>query len=163
MSTAGRPRECPKGELKEIEERKGNLSCRVAGTETFFLKAKAVIHPDKKSKYSLKVFQFSGKASAAPCQRGDIMAQISVDTFYRESVTFVVDVEDMLTRKNDIQVTKISVRAVLFCLRSSIHHFLNGIRRFIPAHHMAQNLTRFPTHHRHDIHIFPRLCPGLNL
>lgn len=154
--------ECPKGELKEIKERKGNLSCRVTGTETFFLKAKAVINPDKKSKYSLKVFQFSGKASAAPCQRGDIMAQISIDTFHRESIIFVVDVEDMLTRKNDIQITKISVRAVSFCLRSSIYHFLNGMRRFIPAHHMAQNLTRFPTHHRHDIDIFPRLCPGLN-
>ena len=155
--------ECPSAQLKEIKERKGNLSPRVTGTEAIFLEAKAVVGTDKNSKDSLEIFQLSGKAPATPCQRGDIMAQISVDTLHCEGIVFVVDVEDVLTRKNDIQITEISVRTVLFCLRSCIHHFLNGCRRFIQAHNMSQDLTGFPTHHRHDIDIFPRFCPGLNL
>ena len=135
----------------------------VTSTETMFLEAKAVVGADKNSQDSLKVFQLSGKAPAAPCQRRDIMAQISIDTFHCEGIVFVVNVKDVLARKNDIQITKISVRAVLFRLRSCVHHFLNGCRRFIQAHHMPQNLTRFSTHHRHDIDVFPRFCPWLNL
>lgn len=139
------------------------MSKWVTGTAAIFLEAKAVIGADKNSQDSLKIFQLSGKAPAAPCQRGDIMAQISIDTFHCEGIVFVMDIEDMLTRKDDIQITKISVRAVLFRLRSCVHHFLNGCRRFIQAHHMTQNLTRFPTHHRHDIDVLPRFCPRLNL
>ena len=113
------------------------MSPRVTGTEAIFLEAKAVVGTDKNSKDSLEIFQLSGKAPATPCQRGDIMAQISVDTLHCEGIVFVVDVEDVLTRKNDIQITEISVRTVLFCLRSCIHHFLNGCRRFIQAHNMS--------------------------
>ena len=71
-------------------------------TIAIFLKAKAVISSNKNSQNSLKIFQFSRKASAAPCQRRDIMAQISIDTLNRERVILIVDIEDMPPWKNYI-------------------------------------------------------------
>ncbi len=61
------------------------------------LKAKTIVSLYKDSKNRLEVLQLSGKTPASPCQCRDIMAQISVDTFYRESVIFVVDVVNMLS------------------------------------------------------------------
>ena len=95
---------CPNAQLKEIKERKGNMSLRVTGTTAMFLEAKAVVSSDKNSKDSLKIFQLSRKAPAAPCQCRNIMAQISIDTLHCEGIVFVVDIEDMLTWKNDIQI-----------------------------------------------------------
>lgn len=74
----------------------------MAGTKEEFLKSKKVVSPSEKSKNSLKVLQLSRETPAAPRQRRDIMAQISVDTLYRKSIIFVVDIEDMLPGKDYI-------------------------------------------------------------
>ncbi len=50
---------------------------------------------------------------------------------HHEGIVLVVDIEGMLTWKDDIQITKISICAVLFCLRSCVCHFLKGVRRII--------------------------------
>lgn len=53
------------------------------------------------------------------------MAQVGVDPFYGEGVVFVVNIEDMLSRKDHIQIPKVSIRTVLLCLRGRIHHRLD--------------------------------------
>ena len=71
-------------------------------TVKFFLPAEAVISLHKNSKDSLEILQLSGETPAAPRQCWDIMAQISVDPLYGKGVIFVVDIEDMLSRKDHI-------------------------------------------------------------
>ena len=61
------------------------------------LKAKTIVSLYKDSKNRLEVLQLPGKTSASPCQRRDIMEQISVDTFHREGVILIVDVVNMLS------------------------------------------------------------------
>ena len=89
------------------------------------LKAKTIVSLYKDSKNRLEVLQLPGKTSASPCQRRDIMAQISVDTFYRESVIFVVDVVNMLSWIDYVQISLISICAVILCLWSSVNHPLD--------------------------------------
>ena len=54
------------------------------------------------------------------------MAQISVDTFRYEGVILIVDVVNMLSRIDHIQISLVSIRTVIFCLRSRINHPLIG-------------------------------------
>ena len=68
-----------------------------------FLKPEAVIRLHKDSKNRLEIFQLSRKTPAAACQSRDIMAQISIDTLRSEGVIFVVNIEDMFPRKDDIR------------------------------------------------------------
>ena len=86
----------------------------MAGTVAIFLESKTVIGLNKNSKNSLEILQFSRKASASPRQRRDIMAQISVDALHREGVIFIVNIINMLPRKDHIQVSAVSVCAILF-------------------------------------------------
>ena len=67
------------------------------GTMAMLLKAKTIVSLHKNSKNCLQVLQLPGKTSASPCQRRDIMAQISVDTFHSEGVILIVDVVNMLS------------------------------------------------------------------
>ncbi len=135
----------------------------MAGTIEFFLDAKAVVSPYKNCKNCLEIFRLSGKASVAPRQCWDIMAQISIDTFHRESVIFVADIVNVLSWKNHIQVPKVSISTIIFRLRGGINHLLDRPGRFVPAYHMSHYLTWFSAHHRHNVEIFPCLCPGLVL
>ena len=91
-------RECPKEELKEIEEGKGHSGPRMAGTVAIFLESKTVIGLNKNSKNSLEILQLPRKTPAPPGQCWDIMAQISVDTFHREGVILIMDVVNMSSR-----------------------------------------------------------------
>ena len=90
-----------------------------------FLQSETVVGLNKNSKNRLEIFRFSGKASASPCQRRDIMAQISVDTFHCEGVILIVDVVNMLSWIDYVQIPLISICTVILCLRSSINHPLN--------------------------------------
>ena len=155
--------ECPKEELKEIKERKRNCGSWMTRTIAIFLKAKAVISSNKNSQNSLKIFQFSRKASAAPCQCWNIMAQISIDTLNRERVILIVDIEDMPPWKDYIQIPIVSIGTIPFRLRSCIHHLLNRPGGFAPAYHVTHNLTWLSAYHRHNVDIFSGLCPGPTL
>ena len=42
------------------------------------------------------------------------MAQISIDTLHGEGVIFVVNIEDMLPRKDDIQISRVPICAITF-------------------------------------------------
>lgn len=42
------------------------------------------------------------------------MAQISIDTFNSECVTFVVDVEDVFSWKYHIQISTVPISAIVF-------------------------------------------------
>lgn len=130
------------------------------GAIPFFLNAKAIVCLNKNSQNRLEVLQFSWKAPASPCQCRDIMAQISIDTFHREGVIFVVYIVDVLPRIYHIQVPLIAICAIIFCLRSRIYHSLDRSGRFIPTCHMPQNLPRLAAHHCHNVDVFPCFCPG---
>ena len=89
------------------------------------LKAKTIVSLYKDSKNRLEVLQLPGKTSASQCQRRDIMAQISVDTFHREGVILIVDVVNMLSWIDYVQISLISICAVILCLWSSVNHPLD--------------------------------------
>jgi len=92
------------------------------GKIAILLKTKTIVSLYKDSKNRLEVFQLPGKTSASSCQRGDIMAQISVDTFHREGVILIVDVVNMFS---GIDYVQISICTVIFRLRSSVNHPLD--------------------------------------
>ena len=128
---------------------------------TAFLCAKAVISTNENSKYGLKVLQLSEKAAAAPDQSGDIMPQVKSDTFHGEGVAFVMDIEDVLSREDHVQIAAIPICAVSLRFKGGVHHPLDCSGRFVRTHHMTYNLSRLPAHHRHDIDVFPRFRAGL--
>ena len=117
----------------------------------------------KNSKDSLEILQLSGETPAAPRQCWDIMAQISVDPLYGKGVIFVVNIEDMLSRKDHIQISVVSIRTIAFRIRSCIDHLLDRPRHLVPAYGMPQNLSRISAHHRHNIDVFSGFCPGFIL
>ena len=84
----------------------------MAGAIAAFLCAKAIISANKNVQNSLKVLQLSEKAAAAPCQGRDIMPQVSVDTFHGESIIFALNIENVLSREDHVQIAAIPTRAV---------------------------------------------------
>ena len=135
----------------------------MAGAKTTFLRTKAVISANRNSKNGLKVLQLSGKAPAAPCQSRDIMPQVSVDAFHCKGVTFVMDIENVLSREDHVQIAAVPICAVLLSLWGRIYHLLDCSGRFVHTRHMTYNLSWLPAHHRHDIDVFPSFCAGLAL
>ena len=129
-------KECPNAQLKEIKERKRDRCSRMIRTVKFFLYTEAVIGLHKNSKNSLEILQLSGETPAAPRQCWDIMAQISVDTLYGKGVIFVVDIENMLSWKDYIQIPVVSIRTIIFRVRSCIDHSLDRPGPFVLAHGM---------------------------
>ena len=91
------------------------------------------------------------------------MAQISIDTLHSEGVIFIVDVVNMLSRIDYVQLSLISICAITFRIRGCVYHLLNRFGGLITAHNMAYDLPRLPAYHRHDVDIFPCFCAGLVL
>lgn len=91
------------------------------------------------------------------------MAQISIDTLHGEGVIFVVNIEDMFPRKDDIQISRVPICAIAFHIRGCIYHLLDSLGGLITAHNMACDLPRLPAYHRHNVDIFPCFCAGLTL
>ena len=94
----------------------------MAGTVAILLESKTVISLNKNSKNSLEILQLPWKTPAPPGQCWDIMTQISVDTFHREGVFLIMDVVNMSSWVDYIQIPLVSVCAVTFCLRRSVNH-----------------------------------------
>ena len=132
-------------------------------TVKFFLPAESVIGLHKNSKNSLEILHLSRETSAAPRQRWDIMAQISVDTLYGKGVIFVMNIEDMLSWKDHIQIPAVSIRTIALRFRSCIDHSLDRPGHLVPAHGMPHNLSRISAHHCHNIDVFSGFCPGFIL
>ena len=78
------------------------------------------------------------------------MAQVGIDAFYREGIFFVMNIEDMLSRINNIQITDITVCAVSLGIGSGIHHALDRLRSFISADLTAD--------HCHNINVLSCFC-----
>ena len=155
--------ECPKGELKEVKEGKGNSGPRMAGTITVLVASKTIISMNKDREDRLEILQLSRETPAPPGQGRDIMAQISIDAFHREGVILVVDVKDMFSGKDHIQISVISICAIYFRLGSRVYHPLNRPGGLIPTYSMSHYLPGFSAHHRHNVDIFPGFRPGLVL
>ncbi len=148
---------------KHAVKRKGNRSPWVEETIAMFLKAKTIVSLHKDNKNRLEVLRLPGKTSASPCRRRDILAQISMDAFCCEGVTLIVDIVNMLSRKDHIRISAVPVCAVHSHLGSHVYHPLNGSGGFVPAHSMACDLLGLSTYHRHNVDIFPGCSPGFVL
>ena len=156
-------RECPKRELKEVKNRKGQRRAWMAGTVTVLVLPKTIISMNKDREDRLEILQFSRETPAPPGQCRNIMAQISIDAFHREGVILVVNVKDMFSWKDHIQVSVVPVCAVYFRLRSHVYHPLDRPGGLIPTYSMSHYLPGFSAHHRHNVDIFPGFRPGLVL
>ena len=86
------------------------------------------------------------------------MAQVGIDAFYREGVFFVVDIEDVFSWINNIQITGITVCAVSLGIRSGIHHALDRLRSFIPADSVTYDLPRLTADYGHNINVLSCFC-----
>ena len=70
------------------------------------------------------------------------MAQISVDTFYRESVTLVVDIENVPAWIDDLPVGSVAVCTILPGVRRMVYHALDRLNRFVSTYNMTGDLSR---------------------
>ena len=86
------------------------------------------------------------------------MAQVGIDTFYCEGIFFVVNIEDVFSRIDNIQITGITVCAVSLGIGSGIHHALDRLRSFISADSMTYDLPWLTAHHRYDIDVLSCFC-----
>ena len=130
-------------------------------TPAFFLYTKTIISRDKNGDNGSQILHFPWKTSAAPRQRGYIMAQVGVHAFYRESIVFIVDIINMLSRKHNVQIPAISICTVCSCFRRLVYDLLNRLRRFVHTDAISRNLSRLSTNHRYNIDVFPRVCTRL--
>lgn len=104
--------------------------------------AKPVVIYYKNRGYSLKIFQFSQKAPSSLCRRWDVMTQISVDTFDRESIALVVDIENMLARTGCFPLGRVAVCTILPGVRRMVYHALDRLNRFVSTYNMTGDLSR---------------------
>ena len=95
------------------------------GTIGVFVTAKPVVSMNENSKNGLKILQLSWKTPAFPGKGGNIMTQVSIDAFYCEGVLLAVDIEEMLARKDHVQISAVSVCAINRSLLGLVHHSLN--------------------------------------
>lgn len=86
------------------------------------------------------------------------MAQVGIDAFYREGIFFVMNIEDMLSRINNIQITDITVCAVSLGIGSGIHHALDRLRSFISADRVTYDLPGLTADHCHNINVLSCFC-----
>ena len=76
------------------------------------------------------------------------MAQISVDTFYRESVTLVVNIENVSAWIDYLPVGSVAVCTILLGIRCMVCHALDRLTRFVSTYNMTDDLTRNTADHR---------------
>ena len=98
-----------KARLKEINKSKGDFPFGMVKAIVVFGNTKTIISGYKDFYYRIKSFQLSRETPASSGKNRDIMAQISVDTLNSESVLFVVNIVNMPSRINHIQVAAVSV------------------------------------------------------
>ena len=109
------------------------------------------------------IFRFPRKPSAAARRRRNIMPQISIAPLQRKSILFVVNMENMFSRKDHIQISIVSVCTILLCHQNCVCHLPDCSSCFIPAYYMADYLTRLSTYHGYYIDVFPCFRPWLIL
>ena len=67
-----------------------------------------------------------------------------------------MDVENVPSKEDHIQISKVSVCTILLCYGSGINHLLNCSGCFILAYLVPYDLVRLSDYHGHDIDVFPR-------
>jgi len=123
-----------------------------------FCFAEFVVCVCKNRNNSVKRFDFSVKTTAAPSESGNVMPQVSIDTFDCKSIIFVVYIPNVASRINDVYITQITVCAVFLYPRRRIDHCLDSLRRFIRGNIKTDDLSRFTADHRHYIRVFTGFC-----
>lgn len=108
--------ECPNALLKEIKERKGDRRLRIASTKASFFQSEAIVSVKENRKDSLQIFQLSWKTPAAPSKAGNVVTKISIHALYRKCVFLVMDIANMFSRKDHIQIATVPVHTICFCL-----------------------------------------------
>ena len=97
----------------------------LGGNSVFaFCFSEFVIRIYEYGKYRFECLGFSAEASASASQYGDVMPDVSIDTFDSEGVVFISDIADMPSRIHNIYVTPITVRAIVSRFRGGIDNRL---------------------------------------
>lgn len=125
-----------------------------------FGNAKAVIGSDKDLNHCVKGIQLSREASALSCEDWNIVAQISIDPLNSEGVLFVVNIVNMLSRINHIQVSAISVCTISTGFRRGIYDSLYPLRCFVLCHVKTRYHAWISAYRGHYIHIFTGFSIG---
>ena len=86
------------------------------------------------------------------------MAQVGIDAFYCEGIFFVMNIEDVFSRINNIQITGITVCTVSLGIGSGIHHALDRLRSFISAYSVTYDLPGLTADHCHNINVLSCFC-----
>ena len=82
------------------------------------------------------------------------MAQISVDTLNSESVLFVVNIVNMLSRIYHIQISNISVCVISTGFWRGVYYPLYSLSCFVLCHIKARYHAWISAYRGHHIHIF---------
>ena len=139
--------------LKEVNKSKGDFSFGMMKAIVVFGDTKTIISGHKDFYYRIKSFQLSRETPAPPGQHWDIMAQISIDTLNSESVFFVVNIVNMLSRINHIQVAAVSVCVISTGFWRGIDDSLYPLRCFVLRHIKTHYHAWISAHRGHHIHI----------
>ena len=115
-----------------------------------------IVSVGKNLQNSLQSFNAARKTSASTTQNRDIVPQIGINAFYATGIFFIVDISDMLTRIDYINISCITVGTVIICRRRIINQCLNTIRGLVISRIDTDNLTGNTTDKRDNIAIFPR-------
>ena len=119
-----------------------------------FGNTKAIISSNKDFYHCIKSFQLSRETPASSGKNRDIMAQISVDTLNSESVLFVVNIVNMLSRIYHIPISNISVCVISTGFWRGVYHPLYSLSCFVLCHIKARYHAWISAYRSHHIHIF---------
>ena len=116
--------------------------------------AESVVRINKHLNHCSQCLQSSRKTSAATCEQGNIMPQVSIDPLDCKCIAFVAHISDVTTRIDYINITQITVSTIIFSIRSVVNNTLDSLRRFIKGHIKPHDLPRLTTNHGHQIDVF---------
>ena len=67
------------------------------------------------------------------------MAQIGIDTLYRKGISFAVDIVNMRSREDHIQIAIVPICAICPSFWSCIHHLLDRLCGFVCTHRVSNS------------------------
>jgi len=152
--------------LKEIEERERRVAIFVQPFRVWgrlvscgnsiisFGLSEFVVSINEDGKNRVQRFNGAAKTTASAGEYRNIMPDVGVNSFYRKGIVFVVCITHMLSRKDNIHITYISIRTIAFRFQRSINHLLDPFRRLIGGYGKSNDLPWFSADHRYRIDIF---------
>lgn len=104
--------------------------------------------------YGIESLQLSRKTPASSGKGRNMVVQISVDTLNSESVLFVVNIVNMLSRIYHIPISNISVCVISTGFWRGVYHPLYSLSCFVLCHIKARYHAWISAYRSHHIHIF---------